>query len=350
MRQVTFALDEPLCAYLRHEDPVFDPLLADSSEEMKAVMASAGERLTQLQAEVVLGLQRADLLGILVVGPKTTRDLYDSEELAALRFLARETAAALENIELFELAARDRDARKALEVASDIQAKLFPTHFPRMTTAQLTGCCYPARTTGGDYYDYVELRGGKVGLIMADVAGKGMPAALQAATLEKALGLAIPASARLEELVQRVNRELIAAGGANKSSTLFYGVFEGATRRFSYVNAGHPPAIVLAGEETRFLESTGLPLGLFPEISHTARTIVLPPGSMLLIYSDGVLEARNVSGDSFGIERLAGALLREIESDAERALARVVAEIRDFEGDAILEDDQTLLLLKVYPL
>jgi sigma-B regulation protein RsbU (phosphoserine phosphatase) len=266
-----------------------------------------------------------------------------------LRTIAIETAAALENIDLFEMASRDRDMRKELEVASDIQSKLFPTHFPKLTTGQLAGCCYPARTTGGDYYDYVELPGRKIGLIMCDVPGKGMPAALQAASLEKILGLQIPASSNLAELVERVNRELIASSGSGKASTLFYGDFDGATRRLEYINAGHPPPLVLAEQGSQFLDATGLPLGLFPEITHQARALVLPPGAMLLVYSDGAIDARNVSGESFGRERLAGTLFRELASDAERALARVVADIRDFEGDALLEDDQTFLLFKVYP-
>jgi sigma-B regulation protein RsbU (phosphoserine phosphatase) len=312
-------------------------------------MASAGERLQKLQAEVVLSLRRADLLGLIVLGPKTTRDLYDSEELASLRLVARETTAALENIDLFEMAARDRVMRKELEVASDIQAKLFPNRVPKLTTAQLAGRCFPARTTGGDYYDFVELPGRKTGLIMCDVPGKGMLAALQAASLEKILGSQIPVSSNLADLAQRVNRELIACSGEGNSSTLFYGVFDDTTRRLEYINAGHPPPLVLTAEGSQFLDSTGFPLGLFPEIIHQPRSVVLPAGAILLVYSDGAVDARNVAGESFGKERLAGALYRDIESDADRALGRVVAEIRDFEGDALLEDDQTFLLLKVYP-
>jgi phosphoserine phosphatase RsbU/P len=349
MRHVTFALDEPLCEYLKSKDPVFEPLLASSSGEMEEVMASAGERLKKLQAEVVLGLRRSDLLGLIVLGPKTTRDLYDRDEIASLCLIANETTSALENIELFEMASRGRDERKELEVASDIQSKLLPTHFPKLTVGQLAGCCYPARTTGGDYYDFVELPGRKIGLIMCDVPGKGMAAALQAASLEKILGLQIPASPNLGELVQKVNRELVASSGTGKHSTLFYGVFDSATRRLDYINAGHPLPLLLTAQGSQFLDSTGMPLGLFPEISHQSRQMILPPGSMLLIYSDGAVDARNVSGESFGKDRLVAALREDLASDADRALGRLVAAIRDFEGDAMLEDDQTFLLLKVYP-
>ena len=347
--RMTFGLDEPLAEYLKLKDPVFEPLLAGSEEDAKQVLATAGERLGKLQAEVVLGLRRAELLGMVIVGPKTTPDLYDNEDLDSLRMVARETTAALENIDLFEMAARDREMRKELEVASDIQSKLFPTHVPKLTTGQIAGCCYPARAIAGDYYDFVKLPGRKTGLIVADVSGKGMPAALQAASLEKILASLFPATPHLGELVQKVNQELIAGSDEGKISTLFFGIYDDTSRRLEYVNAGHPPPLLMTSEGKRFLESTGLPLGLYPDISHQPRSIVLPPGAMLLIYSDGVIDARDSAGDCFGKERLAAALYRDRESDAERALARVVADIRDFEGDTLLEDDQTCILLKVYP-
>lgn len=346
--RMTFSLDEPLCQHLRMKAPVFDLLLAPSKKETEEVLASAGEKLGKLQAEIVLGLCRGELLGLVILGPKMTSDLYDDDDLASLRLVARETAAALENIDLFEMAARDRDLRKEVEVAADIQAKLFPTHVPRITTGQFAGCCYPARAIGGDYYDFVQLPGRKIGMIMCDVSGKGMAATLQAASLEKILASQIPATPHLGELMQQVNRELVASSGDGKISTLFFGVYDDSSRRFEYVNAGHPPPLLLSAEGSKFLESTGLPLGLFPDISHQPRAIILPAGAMLLIYSDGVVDARDSSGASFGKERLESALHRDLESDAERALSRVVAHIRDFEGDALLEDDQTLILLKTY--
>ena len=322
--------------------------MAPCDDAMAEVMASAGARLQKFQAEVVLGLRRTDLMGMIVLGPKATRDLYDAEEISSLRVIARETAAALENIELFTMAARDREMRKELEDASEIQAKLLPGRVPNLTSGKLAGCCYPARSTGADYYDFVELPGRKVGLVMCDVAGKGMQAALLTASVEKILSLQIRASPNLATLVQQLNQELISASPIRKLTTLFFGVFDDGTRRLEYVNAGHPPPLLLTPGRMQFLDSTGLPLGLFAEVAHKPRAIILPRGSMLIIHSDGVEDSRNLGGESFGRERLADALSRYTDYQADRALAQIVADIREFEGDALLEDDQTFILLKIY--
>jgi serine phosphatase RsbU (regulator of sigma subunit) len=348
-RQVTFDKTEPLAELLARDDEPFEPAVASADREMDDVVATAGERLRKLQAEVVLGLRRNELVGLLVMGPKVSGELYDSEELDTLRIVAREAAAALENIEFFQAAARDREMRKEWEDAWDIQAKLLPAQVPRLTSAQLSGCCFPARSTGGDYYDFLKLPARKVGLAMSDVAGKGMAASLRMASVESLLRAQASTTENLAELARKLNAQLFELSQERNICSLFYGVYDDATRRLEYVNAGHNPPLLLTVENAQFLEATGLPLGLFPDVVHQPRSLVLKPGAMLLVYSDGVVNARNGRGDCLGRDRLVSALFRQLESDAERALARVVTEVRDFEGDTLLEDDQTLLLLKVYP-
>lgn len=349
VRKIEFDPGEPLCALLSRRDRAFEPSLASADENLRQVTTSAGDRLGKLMAEVVLGLRRNDLVGILILGPKATGDLYDVEELESLRTIAREAATAIENIELFEAAARDREMRKQLEDATEIQAKLLPANFPRLKTAQLAGCCFPARTTGGDYYDCLELPEDKLGIAMSDVSGRGMSAALLMASVEGVLHAHATTAPDLRELLEKLNRQLLGASQETRPCTFFYGVYDDASRCLEYVNAGHNPPLLLSAQGAQFLEATGLPLGLFSEITHEVRAVTLEAGAILLIYSDGVAEARNTRGDSFGRDRLVTALVRERESSAERTLARVVTEIRDFEGDSPLEDDQTLLVLKVNP-
>jgi len=345
---VTFDLRQPLCEYLMQNDEPFEPMVAAVDEDLQEVMSGAGEQLRKLQAEVILGLRRNELVGLLVVGAKASGELYDSDELDSLRMIAREAAAAIENIELFEAVARDREIRKELEDAMEIQAKLFPAHVPRLASGQLAGCCFPARATGGDYYDFLQLPQRRVGLAMSDVPGRGMPAVLLMASVESLLHAQAATAENLTTLIQELNRQLLTGSPASKLCTLFYGVYDDATRQLEYINAGHPSPVLLTAGGAQFLEPTGLPLGLFPDITHEPRSLVLEPGTTLLIYSDGVVDARNGRGDTFGRDRVASALFRERESDAERALARVVTEVRDFEGGTLLEDDQTLLLLKLH--
>jgi len=240
--------------------------------------------------------------------------------------------------------------RREIEDASEIQAKLLPTDAPALRSAQLVGRCFPSRSTCGDYYDFLDLPAHRMGLAMCDVPGRSMPAALLTTSIAGVLRGHASTAASLPEILQRINRQLVASAGESKLCKFFYGVYDDASRRLEYVNAGHDPPILLTEEGARFLEATGLPLGIFPEVTHESRSMILEPGAILLMYSDGIVEAHNSRGETFGADRLAIVLAEARTSDAERALGRILAEIRDFEGGVSLDDDQTLVLLKVNPL
>ena len=351
VRGVAFTPGEPLCEFLLGEQGPFEPEVASLDSELAPLLESAGERLAELQAQVVFALRwQEDVLGLLVLGPKTTGGMYRSDEIEMLMPVVREASAAAENIELFEVAARDREQRRELEDASEIQAKLLPTDVPVLRSAQIVGRCFPSRLTCGDYYDFLDLPGHRMGLALCDVPGRGMAAALMTTSIAGVLRGHASTAASLPEILQRINRQLVASAGESKLCKFFYGVYDDASRRLEYVNAGHDPPILLTEEGARFLEATGLPLGIFPEVTHESRSMILEPGAILLMYSDGIVEAHNSRGETFGADRLAIVLVEARTSDAERALGRILAEIRDFEGGVSLDDDQTLVLLKVNPL
>jgi sigma-B regulation protein RsbU (phosphoserine phosphatase) len=350
IKTIEFELNEPLCAFLLKTGRPFELGIASDDPGMAPVLENAGARLRKLQGEVVLGLRRGDeLLGMMVLGAKANGKLYDADEIEMLKGVAREATAAMENIELFEAAALDREMRHELEAASEIQLKLLPATVPHLTSAQLVGLCSPARSTGGDYYDFLELPGRKVGLALSDVSGKGMPAALRMTTMAGLIRGHAPTAESSAALVEWVNRQLFASSREAKLCSLFYGVYDDASCRLEYVNAGHYPPFLLSSAGVRMLDATGLPLGLFPEIAHETRSLTLEPGAILVLHSKGIVEARNSRGESFGRDRLIGALTAAREGDAERILTRVMAEVRDFEGGVPVEDDQTLVLLKVNP-
>jgi len=350
VRSVEFDVHEPLCEFLAHGPAVLEMGVASEDPSLVPMLEGTQSRLRKLQAEVVLGLRRDELLALLIVGAKVSGELYDDEEINFLKLVAREAASAVENIELFETAARHRELRKELEDAAEIQAQLLPASVPRLKSAQLVGRCFPARSARGDHYDFIEMPGSKVGLALSDVAGQGMAASLLMASVGNLLRAQDAASGSLPEMLQRINHQLRAPAQEARYCSLFYGVYDDASRRLMYVNAGHTPPLLLTEEEAQFLDSTGPVLGLLPKVAHQARTITLQPGSILLIYSDGVVEARNSRGEDYGRDRLTLAVAAAREADAERLLARVLADIRDFEGGGPLEDDQTLVLLKVNPL
>ena len=346
---VEFDPEEPLCQYLVANDRPFEVEVSPYSEGLVPVFRSAADRLGKLRAAVIVGLQRRqELLGLLVMGNKTSGDFYDAEDLELLLTVTREAAVAVENIDLFEEVARDRELRKELEDASEVQAQLFPADTPSFQSGQITGRCIRARSACGDFYDFLQLPGGKTGITLGDVSGKGMAASLLMANVQGLLRTQAPTAANLGELVRKINQLLYGSSLGAKFCTLFFGIYDDARRRLEYFNAGHSPPLVVSAEGVRFLEATGLPLGLFPTIAHRPQAQVLAPGTLLVFYSDGITETRNTRGESYGIERLTSAVTRAREEDVERLMARILADVRDFEGGVPLDDDQTLIVFKIH--
>jgi sigma-B regulation protein RsbU (phosphoserine phosphatase) len=264
-----------------------------------------------------------------------------------LAVIARETAVALENIDLFEEVARNRELRRELEDASEVQIQLFPRVVPRLASGRLAGRCVLARSACGDYYDFLELPEHKVALAIGDVCGQGMSASLLMANVQGLLRTQAAAAESLGELARKINRHLHGSLGGTKFCTLFYGVYDDVRRRFEYINAGHNPPLVIAPQGVRYFEATGLPLGLFPEVAHSPRFEELEPGTLLVLYSDGITEARNVRGETYGLNRLLGAISRARDAEVERLLAKILADVNEFTEGAPIEDDRTLVLLKL---
>jgi sigma-B regulation protein RsbU (phosphoserine phosphatase) len=304
--------------------------------------------LGDLDAALVLGLvRRGELVGMMVLGAKASGEFYNSEDLQLLQGVAHQAATAVENTELFEEVARDREIRKELEVASEVQAQLFPVAIPRSDGCQIVGRCLPASSVSGDFYDFLDLPGDRIGLAIGDVSGKGMAAALLMANLQGLLRSQAPTAENPADLLRRINRQLYGSSRGAKYCTFFYAVYNGRDRRLEYVNAGHNPPLLLSGASTRFLPSTGVPLGLFPEVSHDVHCEVLDPAARVVLYSDGITEARNPAGEEYGVDRLAGLIARVGDSNASGLMERIFADAHDFSCGAPIEDDQTIVMLQV---
>lgn len=345
---VEFDPTEPLCRYLLESKRPFEVEVSACHPKLMPIYHSAAEQLRKLEAAVVLAMEgRGELLGLMVLGAKASGEFYNAEDLELLKTVAHQAAVAIENTELFEEVAQDRELRKELEVASEVQAQLFPQVVPRLAGCQIAGRCLPARSVSGDYYDFLELPGQRIGLAIADVSGKGMSASLLMANLQGLLRTQAPTAESLTELVRRINRQLYGSSRGTKYCTFFYGVYDEARRQLQFVNAGHNPPLVLDAAGVRFLEPTGPPLGLFPDAAHEARCQAVKPGTLAVLYSDGIIEAKNGQGESYGIDRLTSVVSRAGDLDAAGLVERVLRDVRDFSGGAPIEDDQTLVLLKV---
>ncbi|RXE56062.1 serine/threonine protein phosphatase [Methanoculleus taiwanensis] len=251
--------------------------------------------------------------------------------------------------ELRRTTAENERMVKELEIAEEIQQSILPESAPALPGIELAGCSMPALEVGGDFYDYIPFGDARLGLAIADVSGKGVPAALFMAlsrTLIRASALRNPdpAGAILE-----VNRFITLDSKTSMFVTLFYAVLDARERSFTYVNAGHNPPLLFrpgAGEALH-LSGRGIALGILDEIELEVVRIELEPGDLLLLYTDGVTEAANEKDEEYGIERLEAFVSALPALPAEGIIDAIVKDVAGFAGTAPQFDDITLMVLKV---
>jgi serine phosphatase RsbU (regulator of sigma subunit) len=238
--------------------------------------------------------------------------------------------------------------RKELEMCRRIQEELLPREPLSCGFAQVQGISIPAREVGGDFFNYFELPGGNLGLLIGDVSGKGVPAALLMASLQATLSARLPLAASLSELAEQLDEEIARSTPPELFLTLFVAVLNSREKTLRYVNAGHNTQYALRADGSlhRF-ESTGRPLGLLPGGGYVEQCVALGPGDSIFLYTDGLVETQSGTGEEFGAERLERLLAREPESSLERLIARAESAVRDHQGAAEALDDATLLVAKV---
>jgi sigma-B regulation protein RsbU (phosphoserine phosphatase) len=238
--------------------------------------------------------------------------------------------------------------RKELGMCRRIQEELLP-HQPLCSPfVEVKGVSIPAREVGGDFFNYFPVDGGNVGLLVGDVSGKGLPAALLMANLQATIQARLPLEADLARLADQLDRDIDASTPPELYLTLFMGVFDVGNRKLRYVNAGHHTQFALLPDGgIQRLESTGRPLGLLPGGGYEEKSVELPHGSLLFLYTDGLVESENALGEQFGMGRLEALLLRDKGDNPDGMLAGIDAAVREYRGHVEAADDATMLVLKV---
>jgi sigma-B regulation protein RsbU (phosphoserine phosphatase) len=314
--------------------------------------APALAMLQPLQPECLVPMLGRDeqLLGLAVLGPRLSEEPYSGEDRRLLDSVANQAGGALENIGLAESMAEsleaERRARQEMDIARQVQSKLLPQKAPVLKTLDYAGACIQARAVGGDYYDFLDLGEGRVGFVLADVAGKGISAALLMANLQAHLrSQSAIVSRDFSQTLERVNRMFFESTDSNAYATLFIGVYEDETRDLRYVNCGHNPPVILHGEQVKRLHGTTTVLGMFEDWRCEVAGTCLHPNDILAICTDGVLEAANAGGDEFGEVGLVAALRSGRERKAQELLESVIAAVKQF-APGEQADDLTLLIAK----
>jgi phosphoserine phosphatase RsbU/P len=290
------------------------------------------------------------LLGALYLESRGANAMMTRLDRQALDTLAVESAMIIENASLIRVAREQERNRHDLDVARTIQQSLLPRSLPQAGHFRIHAVTTPCRTVGGDYYDVVALPEGRVGLVVADVSGKGLPAAMMSMTLQGAFSALAAADLPLEELLRRINSLLYDRTPPQMYATLFYGVLD-PKGRFQFVNAGHvPPFVLHAGGTVESLDFPNFPLGMFEQGTFGVSSLQLHPGDQILVFSDGLTEAQNEAQEMLGEARVQEILLA-VPQGAEPAdvCARIVRAAESFVGSAPQADDVTVALLQFSP-
>jgi serine phosphatase RsbU (regulator of sigma subunit) len=241
----------------------------------------------------------------------------------------------------------ERQAAHDMAIAKQVQTRLFPQHQPLIRTLAYAGICHPARTVGGDYYDFLDLGNRRLGLVLADIAGKGIGAALLMANLQAALrGQCATAWEQPERFLRSVNQLLYENTADRDYASLFFAEYDDDTRKLRYSNCGHPPALLLRGDDRlERLGATCTVVGLFEKWECMMEERELGPGDAILLYTDGVTEALNGEGEEFGEQRLLEAARQHSQLSLPELLVAVADQARRFSPHE-QADDITLIVAK----
>jgi sigma-B regulation protein RsbU (phosphoserine phosphatase) len=344
----TETVDSPRAALEVAGRESFDLVLMDMNYSRDTT--SGDEGLALLDALLNGGLARGAVPVIVMTAWSSVDLAVEAMRRGAVDFIQKpwDNARLLATIEKQANRSKERKkVRSELEIARHVQQRLLPQHAQALKTVAFGGRCLPAREIGGDYYDFLDLGPGRLGVLLADVSGKGVAAALLTANLQASfrsqleLGMKHP-----KALLASVNKLFHESTPAEYFATMFFAEYRDQTRELRYINCGHPAALLVrAGGKVEQLEATALPIGIFTSWTCEEKTVTLAPGDLLVAFSDGVLEAGVERGEEFGEARLIAALHEARASELEPLLDAVIGEVLRFSPD-VQSDDVTLVALR----
>ena len=326
----------------------------EHAAEIQTLLDSGARMAVALRA-------KGDILGLLLLGPPASGGQYSAGEKHLLRQCAEQLTLMIENARLTTRIVEQEKLRRDVALAAEVQRRLLPEHPPERDGAVLAAVSLPARSVGGDYYDFLDLGDQRIGIALADIAGKGVAAALIMAVVQASLRIvAAEGETSLPELAAKMNGFLHRSTGSNSYATFFYAQLDERSRQLRYVNAGHNPPYLLrpaawhaaparsdAPPEIRELTIGGTVLGLFPQMTYEEATVQLRSGDVLVAFTDGVTEALNATEEEFGEERLKDLLRGVVHLPAPEISSRISEGLRGWIKDTAQYDDLTFVVMKV---
>ncbi len=335
--------------------------VASEGQPILTFDAQTDPRFSMRQSVTILGLRsvlcvpltiKSAVLGVIYVDNRLQAGNFTHSDLDLLSAIASNAAIAIENARLYQLAVDKGRLERELQMARQVQVSLLPAEVPKIAGWEFTARWLPARQVSGDFYDFLPEQNGRVGMVIADVSDKGMPAALFMGLTRTILRASLDQEIAPAAGIERANRLIHADAANGMFVTLFYLSIDAQLGDLTYVNAGHnPPLLVrcqdmLQPAQPVLLTRTGMALGVEPDTHFEQKGIHLEPGDFVVLYTDGVTDAQNQAGQPFGMERLASKVASMRCASTSRVTASLERAVAAYSGDSTPVDDITLLVIK----
>jgi serine phosphatase RsbU (regulator of sigma subunit) len=272
---------------------------------------------------------------------------YDEDDLAVLNLLASHVAIIIEKVQLHEQMVEKKRIEAQLEIARQVQLELLPDRDPQLKGFDISAYVFPTEEVSGDYYDWVKIFDDQIGIVVADAVGKGIPAALLMSFLRASLRASVQVGYAPHIAMSKVNNLLWDSVEDHQFITAIYGILDETNRTLVFSNAGHnPPLLMSADGKHRYVEYGDKPLGMFYDARYHQHFILFEPGQTMVIYTDGITEATNESGEEYGTDRLAKIVHAGLDLPAKKMIDHIRKDVADFTGRKFLDDDGTLFIVK----
>jgi sigma-B regulation protein RsbU (phosphoserine phosphatase) len=303
----------------------------------------------QLRSILCVPLRIKDrVLGAVYVDNRLHIGIFAEADLDLLTSIASSAAIAVENARLYQVAVEKGRMERELQVAREVQADLLPHATPQVPNWEFAARWQPAREVAGDYYDFIPGDGRQLGVVIADVSDKGMPAALFMALTRSIVRASVDRATSSAEGITHANRLICADSTGGMFVTLFYMLLDPAAGEVTYVNAGHNPPLLYRAEQDELtqLARTGMALGVMEDAQFEQRTLHLHPEDFLLLYTDGVTDATDAQGQDFGMERLLHTVVEHADGPAADIVSALEQAVAGFTHSSARFDDITIVAAK----
>ncbi|HMQ05232.1 MAG TPA: SpoIIE family protein phosphatase [Pyrinomonadaceae bacterium] len=272
---------------------------------------------------------------------------YTDDDLSILQLLSSQVAIIIEKDRLYEQVVEKKRIEAQLEIARQVQLELLPGQDPSFENFEISAYIFPTEEVSGDYYDWVRIFDDQVGIVVADAVGKGIPAALLMAFLRASLRAGVQIGYAPHIALSKVNNLLWDSVEDHQFITAIYGILDTTNRSFVFSNAGHnPPLLIRPDGERRYVEYGDMPLGMFNDARYHQHFIRFERGQVMVIYTDGIIEATNSLGEEFGLDRFSDRVHECINMPAKEMIDYIRKGVADFTDRKFLDDDGTLFIVK----